>query len=160
MVNNKDNTKNALLHQLESIKGLLNEDDHIPILQEVIKSDEQTIPSPVTLFEQPSLLDTLKPQDTPAIFRKPLARATQVTATGENPFLPQHIRARLKGSNPPPLFSAADKIAMQPYRVKPDKALLVSEVVAQVMPQVEKILRERLNQLKPDELAELITRDT
>src|SRR5690606_25095963 len=34
----------------------------------------------------------------------PTQRPALVRAAGENPFLPEHIRARLHGNNPPPLF--------------------------------------------------------
>jgi hypothetical protein len=189
MGENKTKTKAAMLDELESIKGLLLEEDDIPILQEVIENKdapeappaspsrtvkpvaaspapEDTKPNRVETNETSNLLTDSKTKSNPAAktvfeeqqdffhsafsagsnttlygeagkelmdtlgelekhtadvaankfsvdINKIGTRSSLAKATGENPFLPQHIRARLHGNNPPPLFEheAAHKIA-------------------------------------------------
>ena len=40
MTNNKSKTKTEILNELESIKGLLHEEDDIPVLQEMIAGEQ------------------------------------------------------------------------------------------------------------------------
>ena len=278
MADNKGKTKAAILHELESIKGLLLEDDEIPILQETIADRAPGSDRPLpkrdldelhdvfqalshnirnaagkigapTSPEQPSgLLDALvhpqnktsltKPEATgkqaslfgdtrpgdsqlndkkfsdkkfsdkkfsdskpdkttidadqdyldqttvdpteepnekwkEAAFDQPLnyavnksitppPRPALAKASGENPFLPQHIRARLHGNNPPPLFDPAT--AEKPMAVKASKPAeepfnrqqLIREVTAAVMPQIEQELRQRLHALTDEQLQDLL----
>lgn len=138
----KGKTKAAILQELESIKGLLLEEDDIPLLQEVIDNAEDHIGDQdslgnrdleelqqtyrdlllarETLEDQPKKSSGKKPEVQTSLFdvgtslpdpdepeSRPTAaqRRTSVTkASGENPFLPAHIRERLHGNRPPPMF--------------------------------------------------------
>jgi len=211
MGNDKSKTKSAMLSELESIKGLLLEDDDIPILQEVIEPPAQSHPSDSEakaaarviveqqqdffnaddelsdvdedlldtgedlldslddLEEKTTQLTTSKPQEN---FRQAITRPTIPKATGENPFLPEHIRARLHGNNPPPLFAAeaARKIAgsarpvtqlgnLQPRnqtsRPNSMQQDIIDSVIARMMPEIEKELRQRLETMSKAMLDEL-----
>lgn len=259
MVDNKNKTKAAMMQELESIKGLLLEDDEIPILQEVFASESErgfnsTAPAnnesknkaaqtPMSrqhieaLHDQfealgqsiagkhadpdhrdtkapqnaSSLLDAFTraappqipkaPQPTPKLQQPSLfqedtqgpdegsrsdsnaQRPALAKASGENPFLPQHIRARLHGNNPPPMFdyaastshtkapttpiqtttkSNAEMLIEPPKHSEhkdspllPTKHQLIKEVIATVMPQLEKELQHKLEQLSQQELERL-----
>src|SRR5690606_2313308 len=182
MADNKGKTKAAILHELESIKGLLLEDDEIPILQEAIADEEHEFDPPLPKRDLDELHDVFQalstnieskpePASTAAAVRDPETsppsrteaagkqgsvfgerrseaqagtrafatstartskedaggvqraarglprplnyavntpatppRPTLAKASSENPLSPQHIRARLHGNNPPPLF--------------------------------------------------------
>lgn len=270
MADNKGKTKAAILHELESIKGLLLEDDEIPILQETIVDSESVSNRPLPkrdldelhdVFQalshnirnasekigvhvstapatrSPGLLDAFvqpttkmppvkteptgkqgslfaegrsnqqKPHDDadrdyldqaivdltdellddvsdgqlqPGVdeikntgFNQPLnyavsksitppPRPALAKASGENPFLPQHIRARLHGNNPPPLFEPAtaekptlttNKSAAEPII---SRQQLIRDLVAVVLPQVEQELRQRLHTLTDDQLQDML----
>lgn len=270
MTDNKGKTKATILHELESIKGLLLEDDEIPILQEAI-SDEPAFERPLPKRDLDELHDVFQalsqnirtasdkigaPSTTPS-FRSPgatgaftqefeksrLAKADTdekqgslfsetrpdretsavqlndyhdeisldladdeastdsatdaageakkqaheqnsqplnyavsksitppprpaalAKASGENPFLPQHIRARLHGNNPPPLFSSNRDKGPAPTVNKPvgealSRQQLIREVVAAVLPEVEQELRQRLQTLTDEQLEELLNDD-
>ncbi len=196
-------TKTEMLQELESIKGLLLENDDIPLLQEVdishqpAPSTSPLVPAPnapqpephanplnvnplnanplshtqTSLFDdEPSSdtninaststydLSTQKTQD-----HKSGATARQpVKASGENPFLPQHIRERLHGNNPPPLFAnvTARKImnatkGIPPKNQRP-RQHLIDEVITSMLPQIESELRHRLFAMSTDELENLL----
>jgi hypothetical protein len=93
------------------------------------------------------------------------ARPTLAKATGENPFLPQHIRARLHGNNPPPLFDFMLNNSNNPAPAtissagsSDKKSLhqdLIKDVVDALMPQLEDELRQRLKELTQEELERL-----
>lgn len=242
MVDTKIKTKAAMLHELESIKGLLLEEDDIPILQEVIESQNQSTAEPapsstdalfdaalddldldfddapvavetpaaiepqtktprVIVEEQQDFFDSFKSADThhdtkdddelldtidelekhtaevtankfAGDLGKNIARPSLAKATGENPFLPAHIRSRLHGNNPPPLFAqeTARKIASTsvPTRqlgntsifssgVKTHNAQqdLIDSVVEKLMPEIERELRSRLEGMSKHMLDEL-----
>ncbi|RYY73392.1 MAG: hypothetical protein EOO52_18505 [Gammaproteobacteria bacterium] len=231
MGENKTKTKAAMLNELESIKGLLLEQDDIPILQEVIENktapdaETKAQESPTTLapainsapkatvevkqvFEEQQdffnssasaggqknqqndigkeLLETLGELEkhtaevTADKFsldtNKNTNRAGLAKATGENPFLPQHIRARLHGNNPPPLFETetARKISSSsiPSRQlgntfssaganfsgeKPSSHQqdIIDSIVEKMMPEIEKELRNRLEIMTKNLLDEL-----
>ena len=98
MAEHDPDPKNALLSELESIKGLLNEQntddsvpdlDRIPVLREVIESIE---PVPEDKPHQSPLF--------PEASSQPQHSNRPVQAKGENPFLPPHIKARLQGNRP------------------------------------------------------------
>jgi hypothetical protein len=86
----------------------------------------------------------------------------QPKATGENPFLPQHIRERLHGNNPPPLFEyeAAKKIINAtkntPTQFNKPRKHLVDEVIKSLMPQIESELRHRLFAMSVEELEKIL----
>jgi hypothetical protein len=235
MGDTKIKTKAAMLNELESIKGLLLEEDDIPILQEVIehktsshtseqketqereaeeKATSKTTTESRTIREEQQdffnsplytpphadisaadlmemypldsandLLETLsylekhteevtasKLPDKPGFSRPSLAKAT-----GENPFLPEHIRARLHGNNPPPLFAneTARKISNSSL---PSRQLgntfsfgatsgatkannyqqdIIDSIIEKMMPDIERELRNRLETLSKNMLDEL-----
>jgi hypothetical protein len=296
MVDNKVKTKTAMLQELESIKGLLREDDEIPILQEVISDHEDagadmnqsplkpqelkpqeldelhsqfealgktiaTTPSATTdstrssvsadaattsapadlletfsddlrrevvqmrslypseqeysLFNEPAWNDDLtlsftapehhKDVDTSSSPGVPVQQTLEITdtiiteetaiehrvatpadtssattqpqrpalarATGENPFLPQHIRARLHGNNPPPLFDfsvnndhelPAAKTMGKAREAKAGEVegnsarqQLTREIIGAIMPKLEEELRQRLHDMTEQELEQL-----
>jgi len=231
MGENKAKTKSAMLSELESIKGLLLEDDDIPILQEVIDQqaqvesadthEEQSADFDEDLhFDEPPLNQPASPAKSIAdLANKSAARViveqqqdffssihdadtaeelldsldhleektSRITAQksdnlkshrpqlakplGENPFLPQHIRERLHGNNPPPLFASetARKIAttsrpvtqlgstQSRFSSRPTNPQqeLIDSIVAKVMPEIEKELRQRLESMSRSMLDEL-----
>lgn len=218
---NTNKTKAEILQELESIKGLLLEEDNIPILQDMesriddllngshghslIEEDleppllstrhESVLPGQGSLFEesksplakmvdqrntstpapqnahQPAIQQSIAPEQHKTGFaahtsnthqsahpeHRPLAKAS-----GENPFLPQHIRERLHGNNPPPLFEyeAAKKIINSTKNIenktnKP-RQYLVEEVMLSIMPQLERELRQRLFAMSAEDLEKLL----
>jgi hypothetical protein len=124
-------------------------------------TDNNTMPSAVQTTENSA--------DEPLVTNSPAktqpARPTLAKASGENPFLPQHIRARLHGNNPPPLFdfmlnnnSVPSPAAINPASSSDKHSLhqnLVKEVVDALMPQLEDELRQRLKELTQEELERL-----
>lgn len=256
MGDTKIKTKAAMLNELESIKGLLLEEDDIPILQEVIEQQAAQVPAPSkpehkeperklppktaagekTVYEEQQdffsspdfisknhisqshtsqqynpqsftpthtdfdhidlseiypfdsaneLLDTLSDLEKhteevttsklPGNNQKPtFARPNLAKATGENPFLPEHIRSRLHGNNPPPLFAneTAKKIANTSV---PSRQLgntfgtgaasnttktnhyqqdIIDSIIDKMMPEIEKELRNRLETMSKNMLDE------
>lgn len=186
-------TKTEMLQELESIKGLLLENDDIPLLQEVdithqpapmasspapahnaqhqeppanplshtqtsLFDDEPASDNTVTVSASSYDLSTQKTQD-----HKYGTTARQpVKAAGENPFLPQHIRERLHGNNPPPLFAnvTARNImnatkGIQSKNQRP-RQQLIDDVITSMLPQVESELRHRLFAMSTDELESLL----
>lgn len=193
---NKTKTKTAMLQELESIKGLLLEEDDIPILQEEIEQSDADIaatklereehqqdffdnPTPAPLASSASVQKTtVAPNET---IRTPNARAVATKVNGENPFLPEHIRSRLHGNNPPPSFAieAAKKIAsvskpktllgrtdLGSYeRAGFDKNLseknltekqLIDDIVNRLLPVMEKELREKLEVMSKRVLEDIL----
>jgi hypothetical protein len=223
MGENKTKTKAAMLNELESIKGLLLEEDNIPILQEVI--EQKATPAPhsdapnlqtttaqdqsasarvtaetKTIFEEQQdffssllpeqyhqgngeeLLDTLgelEKHTTEVTANKLSSDASKTAtrpnlakATGENPFLPEHIRARLHGNNPPPLFAneTARKISTssipsrqlgntfsvtnaaiaKPIGSHSHQQDIIDSIIEKMMPEIEKELRKRLEIMSKD----------
>jgi len=217
MVDTKIKTKAAMLNELESIKGLLLEEDDIPILQEVIEQQTQPAietPDPtkaeanktaarIIVEEQQDFFDShqavtkhdihSKTSDSELLdtidelekhtaevtankfandSHKPVARPSLAKATGENPFLPAHIRSRLHGNNPPPLFAqeTARKIAStsvpsrllgntslftSPVKTNPSQQDIIDSVIEKLMPEIEKELRARLETMSKSLLDEL-----
>lgn len=162
----EDNAKEALLDELESIKGLLQDEldqkaltqaseadewaqyapedgeEEIPVLREVIESIEPVTPGAP---RQPSLFTEEG--------RPPQSRPPRPTrATGENPFLPAHIRARLQGSQPAldafktPPDNVEHKAADHKAGLSPNEArsALIDAIVRESLPELEAKLRERL----------------
>ncbi len=214
---NTNKTKAEILQELESIKGLLLEEDDIPILQDMDEQDmgEQDThiapppPSagtahPSVLPGQTSLFEQLhNDQDSTAISEqgdnqadtahanlshindkrqgfaahlsdpRPAADSQQnanairplAKASGENPFLPQHIRERLHGNNPPPLFEyeTAKKIVSatknMAHKANKPRQALVDEVIHGLMPQIEAELRHRLFAMSVEDLEQLLNED-
>jgi hypothetical protein len=223
MVDTTTKTKAAMLHELESIKGLLLENDEIPILQEVeniepqiqsyiinpepsmashLEREEKITPRVFVeeqqdFFESPSpkphvesaaannhneLLDTIEELEkhTAEVTAHKLAseahksntRPSLAKATGENPFLPAHIRSRLHGNNPPPLFAqeTARKIASTsvPSRLLGNTSVfssnlkgsnnqqeIIDNLIDKFMPEIEHELRSRLEAMSKQLLDEL-----
>lgn len=251
MGENKTKTKAAMLNELESIKGLLLEEDDIPILQEVIENKDTPEESPAP--ESPAMQNSASPAHTTSnadrttanptlatatsaalkstgenkavyeeqqdFFNSALSadnnetfhakagkelmdtlgelekhtadvaankfstdinkigsRASLAKATGENPFLPQHIRARLHGNNPPPLFEneTAQKISTTTVptrqlgntfsmsnisfgheKTSSHQKDIIDSIVEKMMPELEKELRNRLEIMTKNLLDEL-----
>lgn len=178
---NTNKTKAEILQELESIKGLLLEEDDIPILHTIDEThppetideiyppatDEAAPYVPTsnpavisTLPTDPTLLDTTQTGIAQTDTARPVTKAN-----GENPFLPQHIRERLRGNNPPPLFeyvtakkiiSATKNIA---NKINKPRQTLVDEVIHSVMPQIETELRQRLFAMSLEDLEKLLNDD-
>lgn len=203
----KTKTKAAMLLELESIKGLLLDEDDIPILQEImpvvtathVPKESAVQPNPIALLTSdqqdffstpaisdiaPQLQNTLDDLDAAIennISNRPsheknknlINRPTLAKASGENPFLPEHIRSRLHGNNPPPLFAfeTAQKIARsnRPTQLlgntqnnalltKPvtHQQELINELIESILPELERELRERLEMMSKEMLEILI----
>ena len=217
---NTNKTKAEILHELESIKGLLLEVDDIPILSDMDESSDETItfdepahalqhsssalPGQVSLFDESAaainkiahplanhevevatngteqhlaehhLAEQQSAENEPRQHgfaahiqsphphnpARPLAKAS-----GENPFLPQHIRERLHGNNPPPLFEyeTAKKIISATkninHKINQPRQHLVDEVVHSMMPQIEAEMRHRLFAMSIEDLEKLLHED-
>jgi hypothetical protein len=205
---NTNKTKAEILQELESIKGLLLEEDHIPILQDMEGEDEildedfhlapatrinhhkSTLPGQTSLFDEPKptllkMTEQLDPTTTSNLQSSPQDHKTSVLASrlsttpssshndqrplakasGENPFLPQHIRERLHGNNPPPLFEyeTAKKIIGSTkniaHKTNKPRQYLVEEVMLNMMPQIERELRHRLFAMSVEDLEKLLNED-
>ena len=210
----KIKTKSEMLLELESIKGLLHEEDEIPILQEVIDqpraaNTQNNVPESVSsitetaaqtarriYIEQQDFFNTTTPQhsanqllDTIADLEEitatsakmthnatatPQTRPNTIKATGENPFLPEHIRSRLHGNNPPPLFEmqTARKIArtsrpttqlgntqhpqLTSKQSFSSQQELIDDLMDSLLPEIEKELRNRLEKMSKESLAKLL----
>lgn len=202
---NPNKTKAEILQELESIKGLLLEEDDIPILQTVDEdlsapllqdmlapeplpqaivppvhtTHPSVLPGQTSLFgdEEIPLPTAIKEPESPvppsleAHITKPKPASTALSrplikASGENPFLPQHIRDRLRGNNPPPLFEfeAAKKIVSATRglasRTPKTRQGLINEVITSIMPQVEIELRHKLLTLSTEDLEKLLNDET
>lgn len=192
---NTNKTKAEILQELESIKGLLLEEDDIPILQdtEVITDEsgytksaspytthESVLPGQGSLFEESGhsshttetdnkrqgFVSPGHPLNTnPFQTGQPQTARPLAKASGENPFLPQHIRERLHGNNPPPLFeyetakkiiSATKNVA---HKINRPRQHLVDDVIKSMMPQIESELRHRLFAMSVDDLEKLLNDD-
>jgi len=196
---NTNKTKAEILQELESIKGLLLEEDGIPILQDMESEDEildeefqleppllttrhdptrtsqheSVLPGQGLLFnEQASAGAKITHHLNSALPVTHTASANALTdnrplakASGENPFLPQHIRERLHGNNPPPLFEyeTAKKIIGATKnianKINKPRQYLVEEVMLTMMPQIERELRQRLISMSVEDLEKLLTDD-
>jgi hypothetical protein len=217
---NTNKTKAEILQELESIKGLLLEEDDIPILQDMEDEDEildeEFHPEPPLLTQQQSVLpgqaslfgettarfgETTAREESASTLTKIAYQLHQTTispdpvttpiaevkstgfashlantaayqqprplakASGENPFLPQHIRERLHGNNPPPLFEyeTAKKIISSTkniaHKTNKPRQYLVEEVMLSMMPQIERELRHRLFAMSVDDLEKLLNED-
>jgi hypothetical protein len=188
-------TKAEILQELESIKGLLLEEDDIPILQDMEGEDESlddelhpeppvlitrhqsVLPGQGSLFDEPkSAVAKIAQQlnaSAPAAqeYKKSgftaYSSSTQplAKASGENPFLPQHIRERLHGNNPPPLFEyeAAKKIISSTkntaHKTNKPRQYLMEEVMLSMMPQIERELRHRLFSMSVEDLEKLLNEE-
>lgn len=197
----KTQAKTAMLLELESIKGLLQEEDDIPILQEVAESNaatpfshlldmDQTQDEELAFDMDNSIQEPIKgrhfveqqqdffhndtqhaPIARPPVSKPELTQSKPALKkpTGENPFLPEHIRARLHGNNPPPSFEqmTANRIAQTH---KPSRLLgassstfaaasarenLINDVIDKFLPEIEVELRERLEKMTEQQLDEL-----
>jgi hypothetical protein len=206
---NTNKTKAEILQELESIKGLLLEEDDIPILQDMegehepldeslhqelptlTNRHESVLPGQGSLFDEPKSaitkvaeqLDATTKTSEQALPPQPVKKTTFATqlgathsgnqaeprplakASGENPFLPQHIRERLHGNNPPPLFEyeTAKKIINSTknivHKTNKPRQYLVEEVILSMMPQIERELRTRLFAMSVEDLEKLLNED-
>ncbi|MES2675679.1 MAG: hypothetical protein V4660_15670 [Pseudomonadota bacterium] len=105
--------------------------------------------------------------------RAAVARAETTKFSGENPFLPQHIRTRLHGNNPPPNFEfeTAKKISnssrpttqlgntQQNFATtKPisHQQEMIDDIIEAMLPQITKALRDRLTGMSKEMLEILL----
>ncbi|WP_041523423.1 hypothetical protein [Gilvimarinus agarilyticus] len=143
MSDEREKTRSELLNELESIQGLLDHDE-IPLLQEVIEQiehrDEQT--SAVGQREENYELDL---GDAPA-HTSTTAKPGPAAARGENPFLPQHIRSRLRGNRAGDFATEANNLKYT------ERQQLIDEVIIDLLPQLKATLRTKLSALTDSEL--------
>src|SRR5690554_5500385 len=161
------------LHEPE-LTFALNHEDALPT-----QPDSPAAPSPYSSHEPTnnSIEEPLpfygNSQDDEAInksasnFGKPQSSRSNTgkpKASGENPFLPQHIRARLHGNNPPPLFdttsvptprSRSTSLFKTEAGHSSARQDLIRELVDKVMPQIEQDLRQRLQLMTDEELQKM-----
>jgi len=113
--------------------------------------------------QHPTQNDTLAvaaPQTSPSHKSQPQAKAQ-----GANPFLPEHIRARLHGNNPlpsydvapPPVHSRGSKASNT--KDNPSRQRLINEVLASMMPKIEQELKFRLYSMSVADLEKLLEDD-
>ncbi len=167
MPQNPQKTRGEILSELESIKGLLLEEDDIPILQEVdhLASIKQPLSQSPNKPAQPggtqtSIFDEIDkiPLITEIATLEP-TKPPMPKAIGENPFLPQHIRERLHGNNPPPIFDF-DMPQKTPSGLTSkahteNRHDLVNNLINRYLPQIEQELRLKLLAMTEDELKKL-----
>jgi hypothetical protein len=172
MPQNPQKTKGEILSELESIKGLLLEEDDIPILQEVdhhhhpegLKNTPRDLPKKPAQAggTQTSIFDEI--EDIPVITDLATGDShnhnhAMPKAAGENPFLPQHIRERLHGNNPPPLFdfdlSQKTTTTLKSKTHIDNRHDLVNDLVKRYLPQIEQELRLKLLAMTEEELKKL-----
>lgn len=130
-----------LLNELESISDLLhNSEDNIPILQESIDDGD---PSKATVdIEQVRANSkvqakiknrhTINPKE-----QKQANPSSRKKGMGDNPFLPQHIRTRLKEGKESFMKEQLSQPG-NPYEP------IIDELVAHYLPRIEEDLRNRL----------------
>lgn len=106
-----------------------------------------------------SLLSEIKPATSSIKPSKP---------SSQNPFLPEHIRARLQGNNPPPSFvrenitrhNIRSSFSVSTNRLASTKTSqqqqLINDVMDAMLPEIESALRERLEKLSKTALEELL----
>lgn len=130
-------------------------------LTDLVTSPKAELASPIT----GSAVATTTKLSSPQQPRPSLAKAS-----GENPFLPKHIRARLHGNNPPPLFDLSSAsapvipasnspIPKVNTDTSPNRQSLIREVIASMLPQVEAALRQRLQGMTEDQLVDLLNQE-
>lgn len=206
---NTNKTKAEILQELESIKGLLLEEDGIPILQNMedeilldefhseppllFSQHETALAGQASLFDETISFEELSSEITKIVHQEnmgsdrqdssstqeaktsfsarlhhsasPQQQRLTARASGENPFLPQHIRERLHGNNPPPLFEyeTAKKIISSTkniaHKTNKPRQYLVEEVMLSMMPQIERELRHRLFAMSVEDLEKLLNED-
>ncbi|WP_020209372.1 hypothetical protein [Gilvimarinus chinensis] len=95
-----------------------------------------------TLFHPPQ-------NETPDTYNHPSSLPSTSKAMGENPFLPQHIRERLKGNR-------AAEFALSPNSPVDTQSELIDELINSVMPQLEAQLRLKLSGMTEEQLQQLL----
>lgn len=165
MAKRKGDAKDTLLDELESIKGLLQNEDEIPVLNEVIDTLEPVPPhqqrqgslllnpAPIAAPPEPESVTAQTASDAPAAEAESIRRPP--STLGENPFLPAHIRARLKGNR-----HAVDSTP-PPFPPEPtSRQQLIQDVIHSCLPDIERRLLARLDTLTEAQLRQLLEEDT
>lgn len=171
----REKTRSELLDELESIQGLLDDND-IPVLQEVIDQLEKRHNNALGQHEENYELDLDGTTDFNAMAgaEPALAKAAgtstnehqqavkdqqnstahpTVSAQGENPFLPQHIRSRLRGNR-------AGDFSIEASDIKNTaRQQLIDEVITDLLPQLKATLRTKLSVLTDAQLHALNSQD-
>ena len=107
-----------------------------------------------------------------AISESPSSRPAAAKPAGENPFLPQHIRARLQGNNSPPSISLEDleesinkrfqnlSLGSSPlHSAKKTSSIqqqLINDIMDKMLPEMAKELRGRLEKMNKQMLEALL----
>jgi|GEM_PF-571447 len=102
-----------------------------------------------------------------------ISRTASAKPAGQNPFLPEHIRARLHGNNPPPTFTLENTPKNKnpnPFtrsstnqaqysstkKMNAHQQQLIDDIMDSMLPEIERELRERLETMSKTALAELL----
>lgn len=133
----KKTTKQGLLAELESIKASLqdinnSEHEDIPILEDLVIDDE-SCPNNIA-----QTLEKLSNGDYTPITKKTTKQASTHTHKPDNPFLPRHIRERLKQNRQDSaLFYQSlmsnDAMATSPIQPLTSQHMIINEFVAKAM---------------------------
>lgn len=126
---------------------------------EAVEND-RTIDTPVsestntaTNFEEgvEPLPQATAPSSSTAIHSDTASAGAAVKPSGENPFLPQHIRERLRG-NRAGEFAGAAPLSPREY----NRGQLVNELIDSVMPELESALRLKLAAMSDEQIKKLL----
>ncbi|WP_049721885.1 hypothetical protein [Gilvimarinus polysaccharolyticus] len=155
MSDTPEKTRSELLNELESIQGLL-DDDEIPVLQEVIESLEKHHNNALGLHEVNyeldlgnSALTAEQANSHEPAEKNTTSRAQHNTAQGENPFLPQHIRSRLRGNRAGDFATEASDLK------NTARQQLIDDVINDLLPQLKATLHTKLSVLTDAQLQAL-----
>lgn len=144
---NQKKTKKDMLSELESIKGLLLLDEvDIPVLEEVIEGDDNAISASHQVELEPKVTEKLTVEQTLNTEKSRTQEFPQLE-TEENPFLPKHIRSRLRGNQSSNIADDATNT---------DPTHITNLLVASIMPQLERLLRQRLATLTKEQIDTLL----
>src|SRR5690554_1812771 len=170
MNDNKNKARDDLLLELESIKNLFDSEQDIPILQEIITPAETAAPdgedasisSTTSAPGEAAGKATQSNRNNAPANSKRSSKAPPEAARhdGENPFLPQHIRSRLRG-NRADSFDFSQHSSTQTTNAEKQEAplsrtLLINSVIRETMPQLEQRLHDLLQHLTIDQLQTLL----
>lgn len=136
-----DKKPEHLLDELQSISKLLDKDQAIPILDEAILDD--TSPAYKTDVVDIEDIRHYKPPTEPHAATQTIAEheKSELKASGNNPFLPQHIRSRLSSEQAHDSLTELLTMPGNPYEKT------VDEIVKRYLPKIEADLRTHLLEL-------------
>ncbi len=136
--------KPHVLHSAPSLQGSEEENYELDLGSAPSDGSENNL-----TMESQQALFSLHGYDADIPQSKTNAQTTTIKAVGENPFLPQHIRERLKGNRAAEFApNATDPIDSQ--------SALIEELINSVMPQLEAQLRLKLTNMTDEQLQQLL----